>query len=104
MLKDTFRAQSEEIVVDMFAGAGGASCGLEMADIHVHAAINHDPVAVSLHARNHPETEHHVQDVLYPLAAVGDARPARRAPLDVAGLHASLQGQGRRADAQRPAA
>ena len=63
MLKDTFRAQSEEIVVDMFAGAGGASCGLEMADIHVHAAINHDPVAVSLHARNHPETEHHVQDV-----------------------------------------
>ena len=63
MLKDTFRAQSEEIVVDMFAGAGGASCGLEMADIHVHAAINHYPVAVSLHARNHPETEHHVQDV-----------------------------------------
>ena len=63
MLKDTFRAQSEEIVVDMFAGAGGASCGLEMAGIHVHAAINHDPVAVSLHARNHPETEHHVQDV-----------------------------------------
>ena len=97
MLKDTFRAQSEEIVVDMFAGAGGASCGLEMADIHVHAAINHDPVAVSLHARNHPETEHHVQDV-YTLS------PQRRAPLDVAGLHASLQGQGRRADAQRPAA
>lgn len=63
MLKDTFRAQSEEIVVDMFAGAGGASCGLEMVDIHVHAAINHDPVDVSLHARNHPETEHHVQDV-----------------------------------------
>lgn len=63
MLKDTFRAQAEEIVVDMFAGAGGASCGLEMAGIHVHAAINHDPVAVSLHARNHPETEHHVQDV-----------------------------------------
>lgn len=63
MLKDMFRAQSEEIVVDMFAGAGGASCGLEMAGIHVHAAINHDPVAVSLHARNHPETEHHVQDV-----------------------------------------
>ena len=63
MLKDTFRAQTEEIVVDMFAGAGGASCGLELAGIHVHAAINHDPVAVSLHARNHPETEHHVQDV-----------------------------------------
>lgn len=63
MLKDTFRVQSEEIVVDMFAGAGGASCGLELAGIHVHAAINHDPVAVSLHARNHPETEHHVQDV-----------------------------------------
>lgn len=63
MLKDTFRAQSEEIVVDMFAGAGGATCGLGMAGIHVHAAINHDPVAVSLHARNHPETEHHVQDV-----------------------------------------
>lgn len=63
MLKDRFRAQTEEIVVDMFAGAGGASCGLELVGIHVHAAINHDPVAVSLHARNHPETEHHVQDV-----------------------------------------
>lgn len=63
MLKDTFRVQTQEIVVDMFAGAGGASCGLEMAGIHVHAAINHDPVAVSLHACNHQETEHHVQDV-----------------------------------------
>lgn len=58
-----FTCSTDEITIDMFAGAGGASCGLEMAGIHVHAAINHDPIAVGLHARNHPYTEHHVEDV-----------------------------------------
>lgn len=53
----------DEITVDMFAGAGGASSGIEAAGIRVDVAINHDPVAVSLHRRNHPHTEHHVQDV-----------------------------------------
>lgn len=60
---NSFTCSTEEITIDMFAGAGGASCGLEMAGIRVHAAINHNPIAVSLHARNHPHTEHHVEDV-----------------------------------------
>lgn len=52
-----------EICIDMFAGAGGASCGIEAAGIRVHVAINHDPDAVALHRRNHPYTEHHTQDI-----------------------------------------
>lgn len=53
-----------ELVVDLFAGGGGASTGIEQAigrppDI----AINHDPEAVSLHEANHPQTAHYVSDV-----------------------------------------
>lgn len=53
-----------ELVVDLFAGGGGASTGIEQAiGRHVDIAINHDPEAVSLHQTNHPQTEHHVSDV-----------------------------------------
>ena len=42
-----------EIVVDNFAGGGGASTGIEQAlGRHVDVAINHDPEAVSLHQAN----------------------------------------------------
>jgi DNA (cytosine-5)-methyltransferase 1 len=52
------------LIIDNFAGGGGASLGVEMAcwkgpDI----AINHDAIALGLHATNHPHTEHHVEDV-----------------------------------------
>jgi DNA (cytosine-5)-methyltransferase 1 len=52
------------LVVDLFAGGGGTSLGIEWAlgrspDI----AINHDPEAVAMHAANHPETQHHTEDV-----------------------------------------
>jgi len=52
------------LIVDLFAGGGGASEGIRMAlgrdpDI----AINHDPVAVAMHKANHPTTIHHTQDV-----------------------------------------
>lgn len=54
----------DEIVVDLFAGGGGASTGIEQAiGRHVDIAINHDPQAVSLHQANHPQTEHHVSNV-----------------------------------------
>jgi DNA (cytosine-5)-methyltransferase 1 len=48
-----------ELIVDSFAGGGGASLGIEMAtgrspDI----AINHDAEAIALHAANHPTTRH----------------------------------------------
>ncbi|MGE3844952.1 MAG: DNA cytosine methyltransferase [Vicinamibacterales bacterium] len=52
------------LIIDNFAGGGGASLGVEMAcwkspDI----AINHSEIALSLHAANHPNTEHIVEDV-----------------------------------------
>jgi DNA (cytosine-5)-methyltransferase 1 len=58
------RLHSDELIVDNFAGGGGASLGIEWAlgrspDI----AINHDPLAVAMHAANHPGTRHFVEDV-----------------------------------------
>jgi len=53
-----------ELVVDLFAGGGGASTGIEQAiGRHVDIAVNHDPEAVSLHERNHPQTKHFTCDV-----------------------------------------
>lgn len=55
---------AHELVVDLFAGGGGASTGIEQATgRHVDIAVNHDPEAVSLHQANHPQTLHHVSDV-----------------------------------------
>ncbi len=54
-----------EITVDLFAGGGGASTGIEQAiGRPVDVAINHDPEAISLHAANHPQTLHYTADVL----------------------------------------
>lgn len=53
-----------ELIVDLFAGGGGASCGIEMATgRQVDVAINHDAAAVAMHRMNHPQTDHHVSDV-----------------------------------------
>ena len=55
---------AHELVVDLFAGGGGASTGIEQAiGRHVDIAVNHDPQAVSLHEANHPQTRHFVSDV-----------------------------------------
>lgn len=49
----------EEIIVDNFAGGGGASTGMELATGRTVAiAINHDPDAILMHKTNHPYTEH----------------------------------------------
>lgn len=54
----------DEIVVDNFAGGGGASTGIEMAlGRSPEIAINHDPDAISMHTVNHPETEHYCESV-----------------------------------------
>lgn len=54
----------DELVVDNFAGGGGASIGIEHAlGRAVDVAINHDPEAVALHRANHPATRHLCQDV-----------------------------------------
>ncbi|MCP1675493.1 DNA (cytosine-5)-methyltransferase 1 [Natronocella acetinitrilica] len=60
-----------EIVVDLFAGGGGASLGIEQAlDRPVDVAVNHDPQAVAMHAANHPGTEHFCESVfrVHPVA------------------------------------
>lgn len=53
-----------EIIVDSFAGGGGASTGIELAlGRIVNAAINHDPAAIRMHEANHPYTEHYQASV-----------------------------------------
>lgn len=53
-----------EIIVDNFAGGGGASTGIEMATgMSVDIAINHDPAAIEMHKLNHPDTEHYCESV-----------------------------------------
>jgi len=53
-----------ELIVDNFAGGGGASTGIEMAiGRSVDIAINHDPAAIAMHRANHPETEHYCESV-----------------------------------------
>ncbi len=48
-----------ELIVDSFAGGGGASTGIELATRRpVDIAIDHDPDAILMHKTNHPHTEH----------------------------------------------
>lgn len=54
----------KEIVVDNFAGGGGASTGIEMATGRaVDIAINHDMAAILMHRMNHPDTKHYCESV-----------------------------------------
>lgn len=69
--------EDDELVVDCFAGGGGASTGIEWAlgrspDI----AINHDPKALAMHAANHPRTKHLCENVwaVDPREACGNRR------------------------------
>lgn len=53
-----------EIIVDNFAGGGGASTGIEMAiGRSIDIAINHDPAAIAMHKVNHPGTKHYCESV-----------------------------------------
>lgn len=53
-----------ELIVDNFAGGGGASTGIEIATgASVDIAINHDPDAIRMHKTNHPNTEHYCESV-----------------------------------------
>lgn len=52
------------IIVDLFAGGGGASEGIRMAlGRDPDLAINHDPEAVAMHKQNHPNCRHLIEDV-----------------------------------------
>lgn len=53
-----------ELIVDSFAGGGGASTGIEIATgVSPDIAINHDPEAIRMHRANHPYAKHYCEDV-----------------------------------------
>lgn len=53
-----------DLIIDCFAGGGGASVGIEMAlGRQVDIAINHDPAAILMHKTNHPHTKHLTEDI-----------------------------------------
>lgn len=65
------------LIIDNFAGGGGASQGIEEAvGRAVDIAINHDPDAIAMHEINHPDTRHYCEDVwnVDPLKAT-DGKP-----------------------------
>lgn len=69
-------AHRDELIVDLFAGGGGASTAILMATgRHPDVAVNHAPDAVGQHAANHPHTRHYCCDVFEvdPVAACSDA-------------------------------
>lgn len=52
------------MIIDAFAGGGGASVGIEMAlGRSVDIAVNHDPQAILMHKTNHPNTLHLTEDI-----------------------------------------
>lgn len=54
----------DDLIIDCFAGGGGASVGIEMAlGRQVDIAINHDPEAIRMHEVNHPDTIHLTEDI-----------------------------------------
>ena len=60
-----------ELIIDNFAGGGGASTGIEAAlGRPVDIAINHDPEAIRMHEVNHPHTKHFCE-------SVWDVKPAQ---------------------------
>lgn len=64
MRPPALRLHLDGLIVDSFAGGGGASLGIEMATGRSpDVAINHDAEAIAMHAVNHPSTQHYVQDV-----------------------------------------
>lgn len=47
------------LIVDLFAGGGGASTGIYLATgRHPDVAVNHSPAAIAMHTANHPSTRH----------------------------------------------
>lgn len=62
------------LIIDNFAGGGGASTGIEAAiGRPIDVAINHDPEAIAMHKANHPHTRHFCQSIMAidPLEATG---------------------------------
>ena len=63
-IADTIGPLKKDLIIDCFAGGGGASVGIEMAlGRPVDIAINHDPQAIRMHKVNHPDTLHLTEDI-----------------------------------------
>lgn len=63
-----------ELIIDSFAGGGGASLGIELATgRRVDIAINHDEAAILMHKTNHPSTKHYCENIwdVDPIEATG---------------------------------
>ena len=66
------------LIVDGFAGGGGASTGIEWGSGHAPTiAIDHDPEAIAMHAINHPATRHYCESIykVRPEVATDGASP-----------------------------
>ncbi len=58
------KESKDTLIIDCFAGGGGASVGIEMAlGRYVDIAVNHDPEAIRMHTVNHPNTLHLTEDI-----------------------------------------
>lgn len=82
----------DELIVDLFAGGGGASTAiLNATGRHPDIAINHDPEAIALHQANHPPTRHYCSDIneVDPKRAVAEFKGAGGLPRPVGLLWAS---------------
>lgn len=92
-------ALSAKLVIDLFAGGGGASTGIEQAiGRHVDVAINHDADAIGMHEINHPQTRHYREDIrrVDPLAVTrGEAVGLLHASPDCTHHSQALGGQPR---------
>ena len=63
-ITDSIGPLKKDLLIDCFAGGGGASVGIEMAlGRPVDIAINHDPQAIRMHKVNHPDTLHLTEDI-----------------------------------------
>lgn len=73
-MKQLYIGLEHELIVDNFAGGGGASLGIELAVKRpVDIAVNHDREAIAMHTANHPQTKHYCEDVFSvdPVKATG---------------------------------
>ena len=95
MQNTKFGTMNDGLIIDMFAGGGGASVGIEMAlgrspDI----AVNHDPEAIRMHEVNHPLTLHITEDIFsVDLQRYVKGRPVSLIWASIAGISAKRKGQ-----------
>ncbi|WP_337049246.1 DNA cytosine methyltransferase [Serratia fonticola] len=72
---ETYRPDIQEgLVVVGFAGGGGSCEGIRQAlGYEPHIAMNHNPIAMTMHAANHPRTLHYPEDIFSvdPLISTG---------------------------------